>query len=60
MAFVLLPLRAIEPPALALFVAGTAGILIYGAFVYLFDIASLRTIARERFAPGRAVVAPAE
>ncbi|MFL5173901.1 MAG: lipopolysaccharide biosynthesis protein [Microvirga sp.] len=60
MAFALLPLRAIEPPALALFVATTAGILIYGGFVYLFDIASLRTMARERFAPGRAVVAPAE
>ncbi|MFL5199275.1 MAG: polysaccharide biosynthesis C-terminal domain-containing protein [Microvirga sp.] len=60
MAFVLLPLRAIEPPALALFVAATAGILIYGGFVYLFDIAALRTMAHERFAPERAVVAPAE
>jgi len=60
MAFVLLPLRAIEPPALALFVAATAGILIYAGFVYLFDIASLRTMARERFALRRAVVAPAE
>jgi hypothetical protein len=60
MAFALLPLRAIEPPALALFVAGAAGILMYGGFVYLFDIASLRTMARERFAPGRALAAPAE
>jgi O-antigen/teichoic acid export membrane protein len=55
-----LPLRAVEPPALALAAAVPVGAIVYGALSYAFDLAGLRTLLRARAARLRALPAPAE
>jgi len=51
---VLLPLRSHEPGLLILCVQVTGGVIVYGALVALFDIASLRTLIVERLRPAAA------
>jgi O-antigen/teichoic acid export membrane protein len=60
MLVLLLPLRAIEAPVLALAVMIAAGGAIYGTLAYLLDIAGLRTLLHARFSRPRAIPAPAE
>jgi O-antigen/teichoic acid export membrane protein len=55
-----LPLRGIDPPALALAAAVGLGVLVYGGIAYLLDIALLRTAVQGRLARPRAIAAPAE
>jgi O-antigen/teichoic acid export membrane protein len=60
MTFAVLPLREIEPPALAFGAAVTAGSAIYGTLAYVLDIAMFRTMLRARMSRTGAVPAPAE
>lgn len=55
----LTPLRDLAP-ALAVPLLGVLGATIYGAFVAVFDIASLRTLARARLRRKNGMTAPAE
>jgi O-antigen/teichoic acid export membrane protein len=55
-----LPLRAIEPPALALALAAGLGLTVYAALAYALDIASARTLVRLRLGRLRSLPAPAE
>jgi O-antigen/teichoic acid export membrane protein len=55
-----LPLRGIDPPALALALAAILGLIVYGALAYVLDLASARTLLRARFGRAPAVPAPAE
>ena len=54
-----LPLRGIGPPALALALAATLGVVVYGALAYAFDLASVRTLLRSRL-DRRPLPTPAE
>jgi hypothetical protein len=59
MALCLLPLRHIEPTR-ALLLSVPLGIVIYGALVWLFDIAGLRGHVAARFSRAPSETAPAE
>jgi len=52
MAAALLPLRQLPPGALTLALQVSAGTLIYGGFIFGFDLAGLRAVARDHL-PGR-------
>ena len=55
----LLPLRSLDPPALALGLVTVGGAAIYAAIAYASDMAGLRVLLRARFSR-RSVLAPAE
>ncbi|HEX8165606.1 MAG TPA: polysaccharide biosynthesis C-terminal domain-containing protein [Beijerinckiaceae bacterium] len=57
---ILLPLRAVHPPALGLALMAALGIATYGALAYALDIASARTLLRSRLERMRPMRAPAE
>ena len=58
MAAVLMPLRGQPPGAMILAAQIAAGVVVYAALVYVFDIASLRTLVLDRLAPVAARVRP--
>jgi O-antigen/teichoic acid export membrane protein len=59
MVLALLPLRSLDPPALALGLVTIGGAGIYAAIAYALDMAGLRVLLRARFSR-RSVLAPAE